>query len=89
MTPIVFREANKIIGPPTDLDESQCRSIPAYVSHVKGGSVDGALQVVVAWMPNDADRAAIASGGPVFISMIGGLAPHMLTTTFHDATHPD
>ena len=88
MNPVTFPEANAAYGPPPDLEESQCRTIPAYQGTVEGGSVDGCKQVVVAWRPTDQEIDDIVMGKPVFISMIGGLSPHFLTTDFHSATHP-
>ncbi len=88
MTPHHFPEANSHFGAPADLDESQCMTIPAYQGVVHGGSIDGIRQVVVAWLPDEQERARIAAGGPIFLSMMGGLAPHYLSTSFHEATHP-
>lgn len=88
MNAIHFPEANTKFGPPPDLDESQCRTIPAFVGKVERGAVEGAPIVVVAWQPDAAELAAIAAGKPIFISMIGGLAPHFLTTDFTTATLP-
>lgn len=88
MTPIYFPESNTIFGPPSDLEESQCMKIHAHVGQVRSGSVDGALQVVVAWQPDASDIAKIIAGNPIFLSCIGGLPPHFLTTDFHSATHP-
>lgn len=88
MTPTTFNEANAVYGPPADLDESQCQSIPAYQGTVLGGSVDGCKVVVVAWKPCEGDLERIMLGYPIFISMMGGLAPHFLTTDFQQATNP-
>jgi hypothetical protein len=89
MEPVKFAESNYTFGPPEGLDESQCRSVPAFVGQVKGGSVDGLPVVVVAWMPDAVDMLAIREGKPIYLSMVGvGLAPHFLTTDFEGATHP-
>lgn len=88
MTPTNFPQANKVFKAPPDLEESQCMPLPAYVGIVRGGSLDGALQVVVAWMPTAEEIEALRRGEPIFLSMMGGLAPHYLTTNFHAATHP-
>lgn len=88
MTPIKFPECNKVYGPPPDLEESQCFSIPAYEGEVIGGSVDGVKQVIVAWLPTDEDVDRIVAGEPIFLSMMGGLAPHFLTTSFEEARKP-
>lgn len=88
MSPTVFPEANTVFGPPSDLEESQCASIPAYVGEAKGGSVDGSKVVVVAWYPTPNERDLIQHGAPIFITMMGGLAPHFLTVSFNEATLP-
>ena len=88
MNPINFKEANTKFGPPKELAESQCLTIPAHVTRAHGGSVDGAEIVVVAWEPTAEERERIITGSPIFISMIGGLSPHYLTTSFSEAINP-
>jgi hypothetical protein len=88
MKPVEFPEVNCKFRPPDDLDESQCGTIAAYRGRVEGGSVDGSEICVVAWEPNEVERALIANGSPVFISMVGGLAPHYPSCSFQEATHP-
>jgi hypothetical protein len=88
MEPVTFPQATTIFGPPPGLSESQVRSIPAYVGQVRTGSCDGLPQVVVAWKPTPAEIEAIRNGCPIFLSIIGGLPPHCLTTDFESATHP-
>lgn len=88
MTPQNFDEANQVFSPPKDLDESQCISIPAFVGEVKSGSVDGVPLVVVAWRPTSEELDRLNAGCAIFLTMIGGLAPHYLSTTFEEATHP-
>ena len=88
MNPVEFEQANTVFGPPAGLEESQCQRVNAFVHEVIGGSCDGCAQVVVAWMPTAEERELIKAGGPIFLSVIGGLPPHYLSTTFEDATHP-
>lgn len=88
MTPTNFPESNATFGPPEDLEESQCMQIRAYVGEAKSGSVDVMPFVVVAWMPSLTDLSRLASGQPVYLTMMGGLAPHFLTTTFEEAIRP-
>ena len=88
MIPTDFPEANAKFGPPSDMAESQVKTIPAYVGQVSSGSVDGATLVVAAWKPTAEELKDLEAGKPVFISMLGGLAPHFLTTDFALATNP-
>lgn len=90
MSPTQFPEANTTFGPSADLEESQCFRIPAYRGEVRNpkSSVDGALICVVAWMPTNEEIEALKSGVPVYLSCLGGLPPHFLTTNFEDATNP-
>lgn len=88
MTPQDFHEQNAIFGPPVDFDESQVSRIPAWQGTAQGGSCDGQPIIVVAWAPSEAELERIAAGCPIFLTMFGGLSPHMLSTDFHSATHP-
>ena len=88
MIPFDFPEANSSFRAPSDLDESQCMTISAYIGIVKGGSIDGAQQVVVAWKPTEAEILKIVQGEPIFLAMLGGLSPHYLCMDFHTAIHP-
>lgn len=82
-----FPEANTTFGPPPDLVESQCRTIPAFVGVVEKGSCEGSRMIVVAHKPTPADLAALNAGGAIYLTMMGGLAPHFLTTNFAEATN--
>lgn len=88
MTPTNFPEANCVFGPPPGLDESQIFKIPAYRGVRLGGNLDGSDVVVVAWTPTEEEIERLKSGYPVFVSMVGGLAPHFLTTDFKIAIQP-
>jgi len=85
MEAIKFSQANSVFKALSDLDESQCFSIHAYQRIIPSGNLDGAHQVIVAWKPSVLDLERINKGEPVFISMLGGLAPHFLTTSFEEA----
>jgi hypothetical protein len=87
MTPFKFPESNVAFGPPADLEESQVLTIHGWRGHA-GGSCDGIELVVVAHLPTPEDLARLNAGEPIFISMLGGLAPHFLTTRFVEATNP-
>jgi len=88
MNPVNFPQANVVYGPPPSLDESQCRRIPAYRAQITGGSCDGEDVVVVAWKPDEEDMEKLMQGGVVYLSCIGGLPPHYLTTDFELAKKP-
>jgi hypothetical protein len=88
MDPVKFPEANARLGPPATLDESQCLTIDAFVGKVQGGSVDGSDVFVVAWKPTPEELGALAAGKTIFVSCLGGIPPHFLSTDFETATHP-
>lgn len=82
MRSINFPESNVNFGLPLELDASQCRPVRAYAAQISSGSLDGAIVVVTAWQPDPIDIARIAAGEPVYLSVIGGLPPHFLSTNF-------
>jgi hypothetical protein len=63
-------------------------SVDAFASEALGGSVDGTPFVVVAWMPEPYELARLNDGHPIFLTCMGGLPPHFLSTTFEQATNP-
>lgn len=88
MNPLInFPQANKIFKAPGDLDESQVFSIKAYVGIVQGGNLDGCNFVVVAWLPAPEELIQLRQGKPIYISMLGGLSPHFVTTDFDYAAY--
>jgi hypothetical protein len=88
MSPVDFEQSNCVFGPPPDLAEEQCSSIHAFQGIVKGGSCDGVAVVVVAWKPSSEELEKLNQGSPIFLSCLGGLPPHFLTTDFESAKHP-
>lgn len=82
MIPTNFEQANKIFGPPSDMEESQVFRIPAYLGEVKDGSCDGAPCVIVAWKPTKEELEDLNNDGCVYLSCLGGLPPHFLVTQF-------
>jgi hypothetical protein len=88
MTSTDFPQSNKVFGPPAGMTEEQVRSMPAYVGETQVGSCDGSTCVIVAWQPDDREREAIANGSPIFLTCIGSLPPHFLTTNFAEANNP-
>ena len=83
MTPVDFPEANSKFGPPPGYTEEQVGSIPTFVGKINGGANDGDACVIAAWKPNDEEIADIVAGKPIYLVMLGGLMPHLLTTTEH------
>lgn len=88
MIPEKFPEANCNFGPPSELEESQCYSVVGYRGQIQGGSCDGLEQVVVAYRFTEAELEFLKEKKVIYLSMIGGLAPHFLSYNFHTATHP-
>ncbi len=83
MKPIRFEQSNATFRAPAELTENQCGTIDGYVGFVQGGSLDGSQQTV-AWIPDSEDLKRLKAGKPVFLSVIGGLPPHFLTTSFEE-----
>lgn len=88
MTPVEFEGCNAHFGPPSDLEESQCATIHAFQTVVSCGSCEGAALVVTAWKPTPDELAQLNAGNPVFLSVLGGLPPHFLTTNLAEACNP-
>jgi hypothetical protein len=89
MTPVNFIEANRLYGAPPDLEESQCKTIHAHVGTVTNGSCEGSPMIVTAWTPDARELARLNAGEPIFLTFLSsGLPPHMVTTSFEEATKP-
>jgi hypothetical protein len=88
MIPVRFPEANTTYRHPEGLAESQVRTVMAFAGPVVGGSCDGENMVVVAWQPEPMDLVRLQHGHPIFLTTLGGLPPHLLSTDFDTATHP-
>lgn len=86
MNAVEFPEANCKHGPPDGLDESHVKTVPSFRAQISGGPHDGVEMVVVAWRPTPEDLVALNAGALVYLSMMGGLCPHFLTTSFKEAT---
>jgi hypothetical protein len=86
--PAMFNEANFRFMAPDGLEESQVRTIPGFRGPIIGGSLDGEQMTVVAWKPDNQELARLMKGDPVFLSVLGGLPAHFLTTSFAEATNP-
>lgn len=83
MIPSTFAEANKVFGPPPDLHESQCLSIPAFIGMVESGSCDGAGIVITGWKPTQQELDELNNGSLVYLCCVGGLLPHYIGTNFN------
>lgn len=88
MIPVDFDITNAKFTAPMGYDESQVFTIPAYVGEVPGpNAVEGTPFVVVAWKPTEEDIELIRQGSLVYISQLGGLSPHFLTTKIEEACY--
>lgn len=87
MKAVDFPQSNTVFGPPPDLTKEQCNSIPAFLGICVGGSCDGSKMVVVAHQPTAEDIARILAGEPIFLTCMGGLPPHLMTTSFAEAVN--
>lgn len=85
MTPCYFVGANSRFTHPDGMDESQVREIFAHKGTVSGGNLDGADFVVVAWRPSLNDMQHMMNGGLVYLTTIGGLPPHFISTDVQEA----
>lgn len=88
MTSTDFPESNKKFCAPADMDSNQVETIHAHVTEIKRGSCDGVPIVVTAWQPSQQEIQEIMHGAPVFLTCLGSLPPHFLTTRFEQAVNP-
>jgi len=84
MKPVKFPQANCTFKSPPDL-EGSCQEIAAYQGQCSGGIFDGGMICVTAWTPSEEDLMMLKMGGAVFLTTMGGLPPHRLTTSFNEA----
>jgi hypothetical protein len=89
MTPVNPPIYNQVFTAPGDMDASQVESIQAFVGEIPpGNNLDGASFVVVAWQPSQEELIELLQrGGPIYLSCLGTLPPHFLTTEFSIATY--
>lgn len=83
-----FPGTNRFFGPPPDMDSKQVAVIHAHCGVVDRGSCEGSPMVITAWKPDEQDLRRLNAGEPVFVTFLGGLPPHMLTTNFKEAKNP-
>lgn len=67
MNPVQHRSNNDVLAPPRGATSAECRPLP--ITRVQFS--DGVQGVWSYWQPTDAERALIAVGAPVRISVIG------------------
>lgn len=87
MNPDTFPEVNTQFTAPDGLEESQVQTIPGFMGTVDRGSVEGLQMIVVAWKPSPVDLVRLNTGGVIYLTVLGGLPPHFLTTSFAEATN--
>lgn len=85
MTPINFPEANVDVGPPKGMDESQVHAVRAFHGAVTEGTLDGSTYLVVAWKPTEREIEDIKVHGIIYLTVLGGLPPHFLSTRFENS----
>jgi hypothetical protein len=82
---LTFPQANTFLAPPAGV-EGQVQPIAAHVGQIQGGSCDGATILVAAWLPTVEELARLNAGGSIYVTFLGGMNPHMVTTLFGEAT---
>ena len=80
MKPFAFPQCNTTFEAPDAYAESQVQTIPGFAGKMDGGSLDGAEIVIVAWKLDDDEVKDVIAGKPIYLCVVGGLPPHLLTT---------
>lgn len=73
MIPSKISNPNTVLGAPVDWDHEaygECVDLPVRIKETTAG-----VGLVSAWMPTDEERAAIATGAPVLLTVLGGGHP--------------
>lgn len=84
-----FEESNITYNPPADLEESQCPKVPAFVGEIETGILEGVKIIVLCYKPTPEEAFWIEQGGEIYLTILGqNLPPHMISTSFFQATHP-
>jgi hypothetical protein len=79
---------NTDIGPPKGLEESQVHRVKAYQGTVPGPhAIEGLPFTAVAWKPSKEELQDLLNGGNVYLTVIGGLPPHFLTTNIEHSCY--
>jgi hypothetical protein len=90
MMPLEFAGTNVTFLIPDDLasNRTKARAIRGRVFQVGPGPLDGLAVAVVAYKPSALDVSRFLAGEPIYISFLGGVAPHYLSTTLEEAINP-
>lgn len=71
MRPVQHKTNNDVLGAPAGVPHEECKSLP--ITRVR---YDNGMPAVWSfWQPNPAERAAIAGGAPVMLSLWGLTMP--------------
>jgi hypothetical protein len=70
MTPTTFKEVNHTYLPPQG-QEATCSPLPVCITQDE----EGKTLVISCWQPSAEDRVRIASGGPLYLIVVGAGQP--------------
>ena len=90
MMPLEFQGTNITFQLPADLSgqKTKARAIRGRILQLNKGPLDGLAVAVVAYKPSPLDISRILAGQPIYISFLGGVAPHYLSTALEEALNP-
>ena len=90
MMPLEFKGTNVTFQLPADLSgqKTKARAIRGRILQLNKGPLDGLAVAVVAYKPSPLDISRILAGQPIYISFLGGVAPHYLSTALEEALNP-
>lgn len=88
--PLEFKGTNVTFQLPSDLSNSKTKARPirGKIIQMNKGPLDGLAVAVVAYKPSPLDVSRILAGEPIYISFLGGVAPHYLSTALEEAISP-
>ena len=88
--PLEFEKTNVTFLIPDDLarNKTKARAIRGRILQVNTGPLDGLAVAVVAYKPSPLDVSRILAGEPIYISFLGGVAPHYVSVSLEDAINP-
>lgn len=88
MIPCHFKEANRFIGPPEGVADTDVHRAPAFIGQLLSGPLDGSMVVITAWVPTNEEMHKIVSGKPIYLLTVGMMPPVILSTEFPDEVKP-